>query len=181
MGAMVRRARKHGERTLQQVAADTGLSISYLSQIERDILTPSVSTLRRIADALDIPAGSLVFARESSRPAKLVAVLRRAERKSISFPQSNIDYELLTPDLRRRASMLWIVAKPGAESGPPLTHVGEDMVVVLKGRLGVEVGGVWHELRLGDSIFFNSELPHRWSNPGRSPAEAIWVSSPPSF
>jgi transcriptional regulator with XRE-family HTH domain len=181
IGGVIRRARKQQGLTLQQVAESSELSLSYLSQIERNLLNPSVGTLKRIAEALDLPAGKLMFASDSGASRVTVAVLRKGRRKMVSFPQSSISYELLTPDLRRRASMLWLTAEPGAESGSPMTHEGEDVVVVLKGRLDVEVGGTWYELATGDSIYFNSELPHRWSNRGKVTAEAIWVSAPPSF
>jgi transcriptional regulator with XRE-family HTH domain len=181
IGGVIRRARKHQGLTLQQLAETSELSLSYLSQIERNLLNPSVGTLKRIAEALDLPAGKLMFASEASSSRVTVAVLRKGQRKRVSFPQSSITYELLTPDLRRRASLLWLTAEPNAESGAPLTHEGEDVVVILKGRLDVEVGGTWYELATGDSIYFNSELPHRWCNRGKGPAEAIWVSAPPSF
>jgi transcriptional regulator with XRE-family HTH domain len=181
LGATIRKARQHHHRTLQQVAQAAGISVSSLSQIERDLLTPSVATLKRIADALHIPAGKLMFSADARSTRATVAVLRKGHRKSVAFPNSEIRYELLTPDLRRRSSLLWLVAAPGAESGAPLTHEGEDVVVVLRGRLSIEVGGQWHELDAGDSIFFSSELPHRWCNRDAVQAEAIWVSSPPSF
>ncbi len=178
---MIRGAREQRELTLQQVADRTRLSVSYLSQIERDLMHPSVGTLKRIAQALGIPAGKLMFPVGRDARRAMVSVLRRGERKRILFPQSNIEYELLTPDLRRRVSLLWLSAQPGAESGSALTHEGEDGVVVLKGELNMEIGGVLHELKAGDSIYFSSALPHRWRNPGRVVAEAIWMSTPPSF
>jgi transcriptional regulator with XRE-family HTH domain len=181
IGGVIRRARKQQRLTLQQLAESSELSLSYLSQIERNLLNPSVGTVKRIAVALDLPAGKLMFASESAASRITVAVLRKGQRKTVSFPQSSISYELLTPDLRRRASLLWLTAESGAESGATMTHEGEDVVVVLKGRLDVEVGGTWYELAAGDSIYFNSELPHRWSNRGKVTAEAIWVSAPPSF
>jgi transcriptional regulator with XRE-family HTH domain len=181
IGALIRQARKQRRQTLQDIAKLSDLSVSYLSQIERSLLQPSVATLKRIADALHIPAGKLMFATEARGARPTVAVLRAGQRKRVSFPASSISYELLTPDLRRRVSLLWLVAEPGAQSGAALTHEGEDVVVVLKGRLSVEVGGAWHELAAGDSIYFNSELPHRWCNRSKVRAEAIWVSSPPSF
>jgi len=181
IGGVIRRARKEQGLTLQQVAENSELSLSYLSQIERNLLNPSVGTLKRIAEALDLPAGKLMFSSEVGSSRATVAVLRKGQRKRVSFPQSSITYELLTPDLRRRASLLWLSAEPDAESGAPLTHEGEDVVVVLKGRLDVEVGGTWYELAVGDSIYFNSELPHRWCNKGKRTTEAIWVSAPPSF
>jgi transcriptional regulator with XRE-family HTH domain len=181
LGVVIRGAREKHALTLQQVADRTRLSVSYLSQIERDLLHPSVSTLKRIAQALGIRAGKLMFPAARSPKRAMVSVQRKGERKRLVFPKSSIEYELLTPDLRRRVSMLWVSAKPGAESGPTFTHEGEDGVVVLKGRLSVEIGGVWHELKTGDCIYFSSALPHRWRNPGRVFAEAIWMSTPPSF
>jgi transcriptional regulator with XRE-family HTH domain len=181
LGAVIRGARDEHGLTLEDVAKRTRLSVSYLSQIERNLLHPSVSTLKNVAQALGIAAGKLMFPAGPSHRRTLVSTQRKGERKRIVFPKSSIEYELLTPDLRRRVSMLWLTAQPGAESGPSFTHDGEDGVVVLKGRLSVEVGDVWHELKAGDSIYFSSALPHRWRNPGASAAEAIWVSSPPSF
>ena len=77
--------------------------------------------------------------------------------------------------------MLWLEAAPGALSGPAFVHDGEDGVFVLDGRLAIEVAGVWHQLEAGDSVFFNSALPHRWRNDGDAPARALWISTPPSF
>jgi transcriptional regulator with XRE-family HTH domain len=180
LGPMIRRSRKRQELTLQQLADRADLSVSYISQIERNLLTPTVASLKRIAGALDMPAGQLMFA-EAGTAKSLVAVLRKGHRKHVRFPQSSISYELLTPDLRRRVSALWLVANPGAEGGPALTHEGEDMVIVLQGQLSVDVAGTWHDLKAGDSIYFNSELSHRWCNRRKQVAQAIWISSPPYF
>ena len=88
---------------------------------------------------------------------------------------------MLTPDLRRRMSIFWLDAPPHSQSGPPFSHEGEDAVIVLKGTLKVEIGAVWHELKKGDSLYFNSEFPHRWANETSRPAEVMWISTPPSF
>lgn len=182
LGAAIRHARRKCELTLTQVARKTKLSVSYLSQVERDRMPPSLSSLKRIAEALDVPAGSLMFTKSGAGSDSPVAIVRQSARKRLVFPGSNIRYEMLTPDLRRRASMLWLHAPARAESGPaPFSHEGEDAVVVLKGRLAVEVGGLWHELATGDSIYFDSQLPHRWRNPTNRPTVAIWMSTPPSF
>lgn len=181
LGSVIRGARRRAGLTLSQVAGRTGLSVSYLSQVERDRLAPSVSALKRIGDALEIAAGALMFGLDTRRPGAKIGVVRRGGRKTLAFPDSQICYELLTPDLRRRSSLLWLTAPPEAESGGPFVHDGEDVVVILEGSLDVEVGGVWHELHAGDSITFDSELPHRWRNPGSGPCQAIWVSTPPSF
>jgi transcriptional regulator with XRE-family HTH domain len=180
LGNAIRAHRKQAGMTLLDLAKQAGFSISYLSQIERNLMTPSIGTLRRLADALDIPAGQLML-KDASQPNSPVAVVRLKERKQLAFPGSNIHYELLTPDMRRRASLLWVEAPPGSESGPLFSHEGEDGVVVLKGTIEVEVGSVWHRLEAGDSIYFNAGIPHRWRNNGSEPAEAVWLSTPPSF
>lgn len=181
LGGVIRRARQRQQLTLQQVADRSKLSVSYLSQIERNLMTPTVAALKRIAGALDLPAGDLTFAKAASASQSMVAVLRRGQRKHVGFPQSSISYELLTPDMRRRVSALWLTAEAGADSGPALTHEGEDIVVVLQGELSVEIAGTWHNLKAGDSMYFNSALPHRWCNRRKQAAQAIWVSSPPYF
>jgi transcriptional regulator with XRE-family HTH domain len=182
LGAAIRTHRKAAGLTLQEVAQKADLSISYLSQIERNLLTPSLSTLKRVADVLSIPAGELMFSSDgASGPGTAIGVVRRKSRKRLFFPGSDICYEMLTPDMRRRASLLWIVAPPGSESGSVFSHEGEDGVVVLSGVLDVEVGDVWHVLEAGDSIYFNAELSHRWRNSHSEPVEAIWLSTPPSF
>lgn len=181
LGNIIRKARLERRMVLQDLADKAELSISFLSQVERDLLSPSVSALKRIADVLDIPAGSLMFGAETRKGGVGIGLVRGDSRKRVVFPDSRIEYEMLTPDLRRRMSVLWLKAPPHAESGPVFSHNGEDAVIVLKGRLEVEIGGVWHELSKGDSLYFDSELPHRWRNNSSSVAEVIWVSTPPSF
>jgi transcriptional regulator with XRE-family HTH domain len=180
LGQAIRAHRKNAGMTLVDLAKKADFSISYLSQIERDLLTPSIATLRRVADALAIPAGQLLL-KNGTRANSPVAVVRRNERKQLAFPGSSVHYELLTPDMRRRSSLLWVEAPAGSDSGPVFSHEGEDGVVVLKGTIEVEVGSVWHRLQRGDCIYFNAGIPHRWRNSGSEPAEAIWLSTPPSF
>ncbi len=179
LGASIRTGRRDAGLKLREVAAATGLSISYLSQIERDLLTPSVDALRRIANAVDIPAGALAFAAGSRRGRASVSIVRREARKRVAFADANIAYELLTPDVQGRVSVLALSVPPGAESGAAFTHPGEDIVIVQHGALMVEVGGLWHEIDAGDSIRFSSEIPHRWRNGANGPAQALWISSPP--
>lgn len=181
LGATIRESRKAAGLTLQQLADKAGVSISYLSQLERNLLTPSVSTLKRLADLLQIPAGELMFGSQGTGAPPPIGIVRKGQRKGLSLPGSNIHYEMLTPDLRRRASLLWLSAPPGSESGPAFAHEGEDGVVVLEGELQIEIGGTCYLLAAGDSIYFNASIPHCWRNLGRHPVEAIWLSTPPSF
>jgi transcriptional regulator with XRE-family HTH domain len=181
LGPVLRNARKKQGLTLIQIAAQANLSASYLSQVERNQIAPSVSALKRIADVLRIPAGQMMFEGSGDLADLSPVLVQRGRRKSIAFPGSNIRYEMLTPDLRRQTSILWLYAPAGAESGEAFSHEGEDGVIVIKGTLEVELAGVRHTLLKGDSIYFQSATPHRWRNPGKTQAEAIWISTPPSF
>ncbi len=179
LGASIRAARHVAGSTLREAALASRLSISYLSQIERDLLTPSVDALRRIADAVDIPAGALAFAAGARRGRAAVAIVRHDARKRVTFEDTHIEYQLLTPDAQGRVSVLSLTVPPGTEGGGAFSHPGEDIVVVQSGALTVDVGGIWHEIGAGDSIRFSSEIPHRWRNSGTKPAAALWISSPP--
>jgi transcriptional regulator with XRE-family HTH domain len=182
IGPHIRAARQAAKMTLAQVALQSGLSVGYLSEVERSRLTPSLSALKKIADVLKIPASKVMFEYNGRTFSHSdVGVVRRNARKRISFPHSSIEYELLTPDLKRRSSLLWMTVPPRTESGPSFSHTGEDGVIVLKGTLKIEIANVWYALASGDSIYFNSEIAHRWRNDGPDTVEAIWLSTPPSF
>ena len=103
VGSLMRRTRKELGFSLQKVADLSGLSVSFVSQAERGVLPPSVSSLKKIATALGIPAGRLMFNSGDKNGPTVVSVIRRNERKKIVLPQSNAHYELITPDMRRRA------------------------------------------------------------------------------
>jgi transcriptional regulator with XRE-family HTH domain len=182
IGPHIRAARQAAKMTLAQVALQSGLSVGYLSEVERSRLTPSLSALKKIADVLRIPASKVMFEYGGRAFSNAdIGLVRRNARKRISFPHSSIEYELLTPDLKRRSSLLWMTVPPRTESGPSFSHSGEDGVIVLKGTLKVEIANVWYALDAGDSIYFNSEIAHRWKNDGPGAVEAIWLSTPPSF
>src|SRR4051812_7405321 len=94
IGPHIRQARQAAKMTLAEVARDSGLSVGYLSEVERSRLTPSLSALKKIADVLNIPAYRVMFEFGGKTfAAGDVAVVRRDARKRISFPHSAIDYE----------------------------------------------------------------------------------------
>jgi transcriptional regulator with XRE-family HTH domain len=178
-GATLRTARHDAKLTLRELALMSRLSISYLSQIERDLLVPSVDALRRIAEAVDIPAGALAFTAGARRSKAAVGIVRHDARKRIRFGDDPIEYEMLTPDAQGRVSVLALTVPPSGSGGEASSHPGEDIVIVQQGALQIEVGGIWHTIDAGDSIRFSSEIPHRWRNGGSVPATVLWISSPP--
>lgn len=194
LGHRLRALRLREGLTQGQLAERTGFSVSYLSQVERGITVPSIGSLKKICDGLGTPAYEVMFQVENgvadtapdltpvtaSRPSAVV--VRSGKRKAMLLPGSDIRYELLVPDLRRRAAVATFSAPAGATSGEePFVHSGEEIGIVLKGVLEIEVGGQTYRLQPGDSIFIDSTVPHRWRNGSDSEVEAIWVMTPPSF
>jgi transcriptional regulator with XRE-family HTH domain len=180
IGARVRHARLAKGLRLQEVAAQAGCSKSMLSKIEGDKVAPSLATLQRIAGALDIQLASLfapspekddVVRRAGERPVVEVDPLRRS---------NGIRYERLVPfgqGVLLEANIHVIAEGGGRED--TIQHPGEELGLVLEGRLELEVQGKTHLLNVNDSFFFNSSLGHAYRNPGPGVARVIWINTPP--
>lgn len=177
VGAALRRWRKDRGLTLQGLADRTGLSIGYLSEVERDLVSPTLDNLWRICKALDVPIHRF-FA--DSRPED-VRVVRRHERRVIRLPESRVSYHLLTPHLRGKLEFLLVELEPGQASEETISHEGEEAGYVLQGRLKVRLGDREYLLEEGDSIWFESHVPHRFVNVGEGKCISIWAMTPPSF
>jgi transcriptional regulator with XRE-family HTH domain len=155
------------------LAREIGVSPSLISQIERGQSRPSVSTLFALAEALDVPVDAFFRNGEpAAAPGDRYAV-RRADRAVIDV-EGGVRWERLTPTALDEVDFMELAYVPGAESGASLhTHPGFEMVLVLSGRLAIEVGFDRYELEPGDSIAFPSTLPHRYANPGEEDARAV--------
>lgn len=179
LGKVIRERRGEGRLTLRDLARKTGFSPSYLSQIERGVITPSVSALRKIADAFGVTVGTLFD--QAERPGTTQRkVVRRHERRIITYPGSKIENQLLAPDLRRKMEPFWVRARPGIKS-PVYVHDGEEFAFVLKGTMTIWAGDERFVLKTGDAIYLESSVPHRWENSGRGDAVVLWVTTPPTW
>ena len=177
MGARIRRRRLQLDMSLSDLASASGLTKSFVSQIERDRNSPSIATLRTIAAALHVPMFYFFQSELAASP-----VVRSAERRIITFQKTGVKYELLTPDLQHNIEMLEMRLEPGQGSGPDsLAHEGEECAVVVEGIAEIEVAGVVHRLGAGDSIYIGTMQPHRSYNPGKRAAVILSAISPPSF
>jgi transcriptional regulator with XRE-family HTH domain len=187
VGRKIRVRRLEAGLTLQRLAGAVGVSQSLISQVERGLASPSITTLRRIAAALDVPIAALFLGDEvasrgeTDRMGRRL-VVRRRERKRLHVPRSKIGYELLTPDLNRKVEFLWIEYEPGSVTHPAsMSHSGEENAVCLEGSVVVTIDGQPFVLNEGDSISFDSGRPHQVEN--RTDKRAVLVSAitPPAF
>jgi len=172
----VRLLRKERGLSLRQLAEATGLSAALLSQVERGTTDPSLSTVRKLAVVLgaDLPT---LFAEDTPTGAH---VSRPGQRPLLSAGNGSMLYERLTPG-RTDLEVLKGRLEPGqATSEEPWGHPSTECSVVLFGTLVAEVGGVRHELRSGESITFDSRLPHRYLNDSVEPAEYLMSCTPPN-
>ncbi len=178
VGNEIKRLRKLQGRTLEDLASASGVSAGLLSQVERGQGNPSFNTLVQVAHALGIPVARLVAGEQMTSP-----VLRREDRRRLNLPQDELVVaELLTSRPDSALEVIRIVTEPGyTTQDTPFVHEGEEFGIVLEGTHAVNVGGVHYVLRAGDSISYDSTIPHWYENPGESTSVSLWVVTPPSF
>ncbi len=177
LGATIRALRLKRKMTIAQLSEQIGVTASLISQVERDISSPSITTLKRVAHALDVPIGHFFHSAGETGQ-----VVRADSRKQIKLPQSSITYELLTPDVQGVLEVIWVEIEPGGEtSDQPLSHRGTECTVVVEGEVCLTLGDQTHILRKGDSIYHAGSIPHRTVNLGATKAITISAITPPVF
>ena len=178
LGARIRSLRQARGLTLRDVSARAGVTESFLSQVERDVTSPSIATLQRIAHALDLSIAQL-FAEEPATG----RVVRREARRRVTYPGLKAVDEFLTTNMAGKLQVILSTIEPGGGTGEePYTHDSdEEVTIVLGGVLDLWVGDEHYVLREGDAITFPSRLPHWNMNRGDGPASVLFCVTPPSF
>ncbi|MET3290371.1 helix-turn-helix domain-containing protein [Brevibacillus fluminis] len=170
-GAEVRQLRQQKRLTLQNLADKTSLSVSLLSQIERGLVDPTISTFWKICSALDVPINHFF-----QLPPEQDPVIRKDQRKIIELAETNVKYHVLTPIQQGKIEFLLVEIEPGEIVQPELVaHSGEECGFVLQGELKVMLDDREYHLHEGDSIGFPSTHPHRYLNPGKKTSISIWA------
>jgi transcriptional regulator with XRE-family HTH domain len=184
--------------TTREVAAKAGVSASLVNQVETGKTSPSFSTLRRIAHALDVPLGEFFSDGGSAQtapaqarhvapspppppPGESVVIVRRDRRKRLQLPESHVVHELLTPNLRWDVEFLWVELEPGHPPLESMGHPGQESAIVIAGTMHVIVGEDEYVLETGDAISLDSSIPHRIENRGEETVIQISAITPPSF
>ncbi len=177
LGQRIRSIRTLRGLSSTELARAAGVSRGLISQIELDRANPSIDTLRKIAAALESPIAAFF---DETRQSGLI--VRKGERKRLHLPRSGLTYELLTPDLNRQIEFIRIELEPGqGGSRHPFGHAGEEAALILEGQVHVWIADDEYVLEAGDSISFNSGLPHRVANLGKKRAVLVSAITPPSF
>jgi DNA-binding transcriptional MerR regulator/uncharacterized RmlC-like cupin family protein len=174
IGAHLRQLRARRKLSLAHVAQAVGISVGFLSALERSQMSGSVGTLRKLARFYK--TNILDFFDANGTSSRQV----RAAQRKILEAGDGVRMELLAWGNTVMEPHLFRIA-PNAGSGEPYTHEGEEFIFVLRGDLLITVGGEEYHLKAGDSFYFESSTPHRWRNPGRNETSLLWVNTPPTF
>ena len=181
IGPRLRAQREQLGLSLRELARRIGVSASLISQIERDKVNPSVSTLYSLVRELGLRMGDL-FSDDTGSSVTAAASahspLVTPDARALINLESGVTWERLTAAADPGVEFLRVVYDVGSESCPEdslIRHGGKEYAYVIAGRLRVQIGFERYELGPGDSISFDASSPHRLSTVGDRPAEAIWV------
>jgi transcriptional regulator with XRE-family HTH domain len=174
-GRRLRELRIERGLSIRALAQQSGLNVNTLSLIENSKTSPSVSTLQQIAVALDVPITAFF---ETDAPKNNVAYIRAGHRPRATFAHGTL--EDLGAGLTDRAVEPFVVMlQPHTDSGPhPIVHTGYEFVFCLKGSITYTIEERVYVLEPGDSLLFESHLPHRWQNADAERSQAILVLYP---
>lgn len=178
-GSRLRELRKNKNISIAELSKLSDVSTGLISQIEREMVIPSVVSIWRLAQALDTNIN--YFFDEDDVDDKVI--IRKNDHRTVILHSGSSYYKLLSPaSPERLLDMTEITLKSGcAYEQNPLTHNGEECGYVLKGELVVLLGGKEYVLEEGDSIYFNSTVPHKYINHGDEDCISIWAMTPAFF
>lgn len=182
LGRRLRGFRKLREFRLKDLAGEAGCSESLLSRIENGLVMPSLTTLHRVARALDVSVAALLMPPEEDGcivygPGERPRYLRA---EATEGDGSTADSLIPFAESRRLEGLLINLPTGGPLCGP-FQHEGEEVGYVLRGCLDLVVDDQPHTVRSGDSFFFSSERPHSYRALGSEDCLVIWINTPPSF
>lgn len=193
IGDVIKAHRKNRNLSLHVAAELTGLSVSMISKIERNLTSPSVRSLYALSRGLQIPLGAIFNGLDDENglqsPAETTPddtesrmVVRKANRKSLDFGEKRLVKELLTPQPIGKLELLMVVLAPGGSTGEDVfSHVGEEGGLVMTGALELWVDETKLLLYPGDSFTFESHKTHWFRNAADEETRVLWINTPPIY
>lgn len=172
LGRQLRQRRRELGLTLKEVARGAGLSVGFISQIERGIATPSLSSLVAVSHALQTEVAGFL-----SQPVAETALSRHDQRAVYTISENSLAYERVSSSFPGSTLRSVIIHEPPGHRGEPIAHEGEEMMFVLKGAITVELEGERSVLEESDSIHFRSSRTHATWNHTDAPAAVLWVGT----
>lgn len=173
-GGRIRDLRRKADLTLQALANRAGISVGFLSQVERDKATPSLGTLASLAATLGVDVDAFI-----ATPKPADSVTREGERPQFALADSSLTYEHITTTLPGGTISSLIVHIPEGYASEITAHMGEELILVLQGTVRQTLDGAQFVLHPGDSLHFMGDRPHAFANIGDGPAKLLWTGTSP--
>ncbi|MEJ5345204.1 MAG: cupin domain-containing protein [Chloroflexus sp.] len=175
VGTRIRTLREQRRLSIRALAEASGLAVNTLSLIENGRTSPSVSTLQRLAVALQVPVSAFFT---PDVPQQRIVFTPAGQAIASLFPHGAMA-DLAPGMINRTLEPLLVTLEPGAGSGPEaIVHTGQEFVFGLNGQIQYTVADQMFIINPGDSLLFEAALPHRWHNPGHTPAQVLLVLCP---
>jgi len=156
--------------TLQELSNVSGVSVGYLSQVERDNAVPSLGTLANIAAGLEVGIDYFI-----ATPQQADSLTREGERANFSVAGTSIVYEQISAGFPGHELTSFILNVPVGYRSETVQHEGEELVFVLQGRIRQVVDGQEFILNQGDSMHYLGQHPHSWSNDSDQVSRILWT------
>jgi len=175
LGEKLRAIRAEKNLTLDEVAKKSSLTKSFISQIELNKTSPSITSLMKVASALEIRLTDLF---REDNPLEDVLV-KKEKRNSYYNNKTRLTIALLStrfPD--QKMEPIYFHLDPGGKTDI-IKNIGQEFVYVIKGKVKLIIDQKGYIAEEGDNLYFDSSIPHRWENPWSETVEGIWVCSPP--
>ena len=175
LGARLRTLRKERRMTVKDLADNSGVSIGMISQIERNLSSPSIRVLERIRQAMNIPLMALLEGAENTSGVEDQIVRRKKDRPVLVRNGGAIIKQLLSPAGDHDVQFMYITMKPGAVQRDVLISSGEKAGVILSGSIVLQVNGKLFRLNEEDSFQFSSNTTHFVENDSENSATILWI------
>ncbi len=176
VGERIRALRRARSLTLQQVAAQTGLTASFLSQMERNLTGVTLSSLVNVSKALGVPLREIV-----SQPTQTTPDTHQGERQDYSVESVSLHYERLSTSFPGSCLHSLKIRMPKGYSSGFESHAGEELLFVLSGSIDYTVDQKTYHLEHGDSVHIDSLRFHQIANGSDTTTHILWTSTLPVF
>ncbi len=183
LGPKIREVRQERSLTLNELSQKTGLTAGYLSQLERNIIEPSLSSLRKISMALEVPIYTFLSNGEKNH-----ILITSDKRKKLDLPNSSITYEFLTPmasdrQTQTKMEIIYYQLEPESWSSEDfIVHNADECIFIMQGSIELYLGEQKYIVTQGDSIYIRENIPHRFYNPStRQKTIGISTICPPIY
>ena len=179
LGRDIRALRKSRKLTLSELAEKLGRSVGWMSQVERDLSEPSMSEIKDLARAFDVPVQTL-YGHAPAPAGEEGRIVRANARRPVGHRADGLAEDLLSPDLTDDFEVVHSTFAPLARRDTPVSRPTQEVGYIISGALDLTVDGTTHRLNPGDSFRIRGE-PFSWANPNNTPCIAIWVIAPPVY